>query len=151
MGTFIGLTLFGMNPIMVAVAIAGAVAIGAFLFRKDTDVETRRRHAIEIAQELRVEGLDHVPAILNDYAVGDYSGMANRVKSWYEFLRNDENRRAFLDGFLKKQLSRAMEDPNRRAFVLETVKNWQAQEQVRNEELLAKLTAEKAEKAKSTL
>ena len=140
----IGFTLFGFNGVLAVAAIAGAALAGAYLLRKDTAVEERRRHAIDIASELKNQGLEHIPDVLVDYAVGDYSGAMSRIKSWYGFLRSDEDRRAFFAAFRRKQLEIAMRDPASRAVVLETVDNWKATEKVKQDEQFARMQAERA-------
>jgi hypothetical protein len=131
----------------------GLGALAAFfivreLFRKDERIEDRRRHAIEIAGELRAEGLEHIPSLLNDYAVGDYSRMIQRVQSWYDFLKDDDNRRAFFLKFLRTQLSRAMADEVRRAEVIKAVEEYQAVEEAKAAKAVE--AAEAAEVVKTT-
>lgn len=139
-----------VNLMWIVYMLAAVVAFFAVkeLFRKDERIEDKRRHAIEIAQELSKEGLEHIPALLTDYAVGDYSGMFNRVRSWYDFLRDDDNRRAFFLKFLRRQLEQAMADESRRGEILKAVEQWQALDDAKlakqRETIKAKLTAEAA-------
>jgi hypothetical protein len=62
------------------VGCALAYWVGTFLFKKDTEKEDRRRAANQTAGVLRALGLKKTPEFLEDYGVGDYSGMANKIK-----------------------------------------------------------------------
>jgi len=66
-----------------------AAAVVAWLFRKDTEIENRRRGAAKLAAVLANLGLKRTPEFLVDYSVGDYSGMAVKI---------NELARLFLDG-----------------------------------------------------
>jgi hypothetical protein len=50
-----------------------------FVFKKDTEVENRRRGAAKLAATLYGLGLEKLPEFLIDYSVGDYSGMAKKI------------------------------------------------------------------------
>lgn len=60
-----------------------------WLFKKDTEIENRRRAAAQMAATLRGLGLKQIPTFLVDYSVGDYSGMAHSI---------GETARLFLSG-----------------------------------------------------
>ena len=139
--------LFGYPLPVALLALAGVAGIGYALYKRDSAVEQRRKNAIQIGRELSDEGLDHIPLILDDYAVGDYSNMASRIGTWHEFLRNGENRKAFLNGFLKKQLDRALDDPERRAYVLDRVKQFQAKQAAADAETLERIKQTEAVKS----
>jgi ribosomal protein L30/L7E len=72
------------------VAAAVAFFVGKFLFQKDTEVENRRRAAAKLAGTLRALGLRKTPEFLEDYAVGDYSGMAEKIKELVKLFANGE-------------------------------------------------------------
>jgi len=134
-----------MNPVlMIVLACAGAFVVGKVLFRADEKIEDRRRHAAQIAVELKSQGLDHIPELLIDYSVGDYSGLMSRLKSWYEFMREDSQRRTFFSKFLERQLSLALQDDSRRQKVLDAVSEWQAADRARKDQLVEKVLAERA-------
>lgn len=82
-----------MSPIQIAllVIVLAVVAFVAaqFLFRKDTEVENRRRGAAHLAGVLQNLGLKKLPEFLVSYSVGDYSGMARQI---------GDTARVFLDG-----------------------------------------------------
>lgn len=63
------------------VVIVGAI-VGAWLFRKDTAQENRRRGAAQLAGVLSRYGLKRIPEFLICYSVGDFSGMAKCILDW---------------------------------------------------------------------
>lgn len=65
-----------------ALVVVLGVVIGAWLFRKDTAQENRRRGAASLAGVLSRYGLKRIPAFLISYSVGDYSEMAKAVQDW---------------------------------------------------------------------
>lgn len=72
---------FSLSTVVILVMAAVlAVIAGVWLFRKDTEIENRRRNMIDVAAKLEAYGLVELPAILKDYAVGDYSGVAYRIR-----------------------------------------------------------------------
>lgn len=68
---------------MVALFVVGMVALGIVVgtvaFRRDTEKENRRKAAITLAGKMREYGATHTAEMLTMYAVGDYSGMGQRV------------------------------------------------------------------------
>jgi hypothetical protein len=64
--------------IVVLLVVAGYFA-AKWLFKKDTEVENRRRAAADLAGTLKAVGLVQIPEFLVDYSVGDYSGMAQKI------------------------------------------------------------------------
>lgn len=133
-----------MSPlVLIAVVCVVAFAVGKLLFRADEKIEDRRRHAAQIAVELQSQGLEHIPQLLIDYSVGDYSGLMSRLKSWYEFMRIDGQRRHFFDEFLRKQLDLALRDEERRPKVLAAVDEWRAADKARQDRLIAQALADR--------
>lgn len=67
--------------ILLSSVLAGIVlyALVRWLFKKDTEIENRRRAAAELAAVLVKLGLKRIPKFLIDYSVGDYSGMAYSI------------------------------------------------------------------------
>lgn len=75
---------------LVLVIVVGAI-VGAWLFRKDTAQEKRRRGAAQLAGVLSRYGLKRIPEFLICYSVGDYSGMAKCILDWIElFVKGGE-------------------------------------------------------------
>lgn len=72
----------------VLLAVVGAI-LGWLAFKKDTEVENRRRAAIEVASVLKAYGLEKTPALLISYAVGDYSGIAYELKAAAKLATGD--------------------------------------------------------------
>lgn len=84
LGLFAALTITGETA-----AVGGLVALVGFLGvkflgQKDTEIETRRANAIKASQVLYAKGLKKLPAVLNKYGVGDYSGLAHDLKGLAE-------------------------------------------------------------------
>ena len=73
----------------VVLSIAG-FTVARFLFRRDTAREDRRRAAGRVAGYLRSQGLQHLPEVLEDYSVGDYSGMAKSITKVAALLNDPE-------------------------------------------------------------
>jgi hypothetical protein len=84
--------MLSVNTLVILVLIALVGFLGAkWLFKKDTEIENRRRGAARLAAVLKAYGLVRIPEFLIDYSVGDYSGMAEKIKSLAEvFLTGEE-------------------------------------------------------------
>ena len=76
--------------ILVLVVAVGFLAAKWF-FQKDTAIENRRRGAAKLAASLTGYGLVEIPNILIDYSVGDYSGMAERMKQLSQMFLTGED------------------------------------------------------------
>lgn len=94
-------------------------ALGMWLFRKDTEIENRRRLAGKAAGELRGKyGLTMIPLLLEDYSVGDYSGMATRIKDIAELLLDPKRTAVEFDEIFSRLLTIRMSDPESRTALL---------------------------------
>lgn len=84
--------MLSVNTLVILVLIALVGFLGAkWLFKKDTEVENRRRGAAKLAACLKSYGLVRIPEFLIDYSVGDYSGMAEKIEALAEmFLAGEE-------------------------------------------------------------
>ncbi len=83
--------LISLNAIVITVLIAAVGFLGAkWWFKKDTEVEDRRRGAAQLAASLKAYGLVQIPDFLIDYSVGDYSGMAVRIQKLAEMFTSGE-------------------------------------------------------------
>ena len=98
----------------------GAVAILAYM-RWDTRRENRRRHANKIANELRNIGLTFIPEVLENYGVGDLSGVAANLANAYSIFADDEQRREVVAKIRTKLLKAALAIPEDRAKVMEII------------------------------
>lgn len=78
--------------IVLLCALLTVVSFGLvkWLFQKDTEIENRRRGAAKLAGVLSALGLKRIPAILIDYSVGDYSGVAHRIKETVDLFLEGE-------------------------------------------------------------
>lgn len=75
--------------IVVLAAVASWLA-GKWLFKKDTQVENRRRAAGLLAAKLTEMGFKELPLFFIDYSVGDYSGMAHKLAAIAQKMMSGE-------------------------------------------------------------
>ena len=107
------------NPIvLVALASIALYATGRFLFRRDEAIEDRRRKAIKLAGDCQKCGLDFLAPVLEDYSVGDYSGMTHRLRTFADDIRDDATRRQILDRFFTTQLAHRVKDEAQRRQIV---------------------------------
>jgi len=84
--------MLSLNTVVIVALIAAVGFLGAkWLFKKDTEIENRRRGAARLAASLKAYGLVKIPEFLIDYSVGDYSGMAEKMKSLAEMFMSGES------------------------------------------------------------
>jgi hypothetical protein len=80
---------------LIAVSVACAVLVGrdvvTWVFQKDSEVEARRRAAFHLAGTLKAYGLKRMPDFLGDYAVGDYSGMYEKIHDFAKLVLSGED------------------------------------------------------------
>jgi len=89
-----------------------------WLFRKDTEVEGRRRKAIQLSVKLSEMGLKSVAELFMDYGVGDYSGMSYKMAQVVEKLRgNDKDILADMSDVFDKLLKLKLACTEGRALV----------------------------------
>lgn len=108
--------MVGYILIVVGVVALGVVA-GRWLFTKDTEVEDRRRAANRTAGILREKGLELIPSFLEDYGVGDYSGMAKKMKDAAVLLSNPASVDAEFEKVWEKLLAKKLSSPEELAKV----------------------------------
>lgn len=70
-------------------AAAAAYFLVKWLFKKDEQIEDRRRAAGKLAVELSKVGMVKLPEFLIDYSVGDYSEMLRKMKNTAELATGD--------------------------------------------------------------
>lgn len=73
----------------IIVAIGAAFTIVKWLFKKDEQIEDRRRAAAELANKLSEVGLEKLPSFLVSYSVGDYSQMYFDLKEAAKLATSD--------------------------------------------------------------
>ncbi len=76
-----------------------ATLVGLWLYNRR---EARRKHAIELMKLMNRWGLDWFADLYEDYAVGDYSGLAVKVREIVTAVRSDEAMVAKLGEVAKK-------------------------------------------------
>lgn len=108
------------NIKMVLAAVAGYFGY-KYLVKTDTKVESRRRAAAELASHYREMGLASVSNVLLDYSVGDYSGMAKKITSYYEKV-TENGMEAETDSVFNKILNTKLQDAEFRATLTERLK-----------------------------
>ncbi len=91
-------------PVVWQYAILGAIAlaatlVGLWLYNRR---EKRRKHALELMRMMDQWSLDWFAGLYADYAVGDYSGLASRIKEVVQAVRSDEAMVAKLGEVAKK-------------------------------------------------
>jgi len=123
-------TNLASSPIvLVALASIALYASGRFMFRRDEAVEDRRRKAIRLAGDCQKCGLDFLAPVLEDYSVGDYSGMLHRLRAFADDVRDDATRRQILDHFFSTQLATRLKDVAQRQKILEVIETTPAPQQ----------------------
>lgn len=65
------------HVIILALSVLAAWLAAKWLFKKDTEVENRRRAAGRLAAKLTELGFKELPEFFIAYSIGDYSGMAH--------------------------------------------------------------------------
>lgn len=101
-------------------------ALGWLLFGVDTRVEERRRRAIEFARKLSGIGFKKLPAVFEDYAVGDYSGMFRAMKELHDVMQDPAQRQAELEQVFKLLLEEKFRDPAQKQALLKLVDDLKA-------------------------
>jgi hypothetical protein len=80
-----------VNLIVLVLVVAVGFLAAKWFFQKDTEAEDRRRGAAKLAAALTNYGLVQIPDFLIDYSVGDYSGMAERMKQLAQIFQTGED------------------------------------------------------------
>ena len=77
---------------LIIIALCGVVAwLGAkWAFKKDTEIENRRRAAGQLAATLKGMGFVELPELFIDYSVGDYSGLGSKIKAVAQKMMSGE-------------------------------------------------------------
>jgi len=111
--------MLSLNSLVILSLIAAVGYLGAkWLFKKNTEIEDRRRGAAKLAASLTAYGLVRIPAFLIDYSVGDISGMAEKMKRLAEmFLEGEVAVITELDGVYERVLSEKLRTEAGRALV----------------------------------
>jgi hypothetical protein len=111
--------MLSLNTLVILGLIGVVGFLGAkWLFKKDTEIENRRRGAAKLAASLKSYGLVRIPEFLIDYSVGDYSGMAMKIKQLAEmFLAGEKAVVDELDAVYERVLAEKLKTEAGRALV----------------------------------
>ena len=93
-----GVPVVWQYVILAGVALA-LTLVGLWLYNR---VEKRRKHAIELMKLMNQWGLTWFADLFEDYAVGDYYGIAVKIKEIVQTVRSDEAMVAKLGDVAKK-------------------------------------------------
>lgn len=104
----------------VGVAAIGAL-IGRLVIKGDNKVENRRRTAIAVSGELRKEGYEKIPSLLEDYAIGDYSSMATKMYKLYVLVEDGDGLKAELEAAFDKRLKAKLQNPDEKLELMKVV------------------------------
>lgn len=107
-------------------ALIGLAALTAFLgskiaFQKDTAIEQRRKAASRLAGQLRQYGFKRLPRFVENYSVGDYSGMVHELASAAEDLSDAKVAATELDGVFQYSIEAKAKDPETRAALYDKI------------------------------
>jgi hypothetical protein len=112
---FNGVPVVWQYVILAGLALALTV-VGLWLYNRR---EQRRKHAIELMKLMNRWGLDWFADLYEDYAVGDYSGLAIKIKEIVTAVRSDEAMVAKLADVAKKVAAHyAANDPTKAQALL---------------------------------
>ena len=81
-----GVPVVWQYVILAGIALA-LTLVGLWLYNR---IEKRRKHAIELMKLMNQWGLAWFADLFEDYAVGDYYGIAVKVKEIVQTVRSDE-------------------------------------------------------------
>jgi hypothetical protein len=84
------MTLSLLHIVCIALAIVAAYFGVKWFCRVDTEIENRRRRAVELSAKLTGLGFKSMAELFMDYAVGDYSGMFSKMAMVVEKLRGND-------------------------------------------------------------
>jgi hypothetical protein len=114
--------LNGVGLQEVVFALLGAVAT-YFLVKKGFALgdahEDRKREAVKDAAHWREEGVPFLPEVLENWAFDDYSGIVKVMKDAVKAARDPVERAKHRDNYLKRQLEKAVNDPEKRVKLAE--------------------------------
>ena len=111
-----------ISSILIAVGVVALTYVGGkYAFGKDTEREDRRRAAFKVAASLQEKGMGVLPAFLEDYAVGDYSSMAKKLKDAAVTFSNPAAVEAEFASVFAKILQAKLNDPTELAKIADLV------------------------------
>jgi hypothetical protein len=112
---FHGVPVIWQYVILAGIALA-LTLVGLWLYNR---VEKRRKHAIELMKLMNQWGLVWFSDLFEDYAVGDYYGIAVKIKEVVQTVRSDQAMVAKLGEVAKKVATYyAANDPTKAAELI---------------------------------
>lgn len=84
------MTLSLLHIVCITLACLAAYFGVKWVFRVDTEIENRRRRAVELSAKLTGLGFKSMAELFMDYAVGDYSGMFSKMAMVVEKMRGND-------------------------------------------------------------
>jgi hypothetical protein len=117
---------FLTSPAGLAVLGVAAFVVGKLIFKVDERVEDRRRSAMRLAGRLRELGFTRLPPLLEDYAVGDYSGVTGKVRELTDIFGDEKERQAEFEKVFRLILEAKFKDPEKRGSLLKLVDDLRA-------------------------
>ncbi len=115
-----------MDYLPIAFVVIGMFFAGKLMFRADTRVEERRRSAAKLSGTLREVGLTRIPSVLDDYAVGDYSGMVRGIRELGDDLKDPDKRSAEFERLFRLTLEHKLKDPEKRGTLVKLFEDLRA-------------------------
>jgi hypothetical protein len=117
---------FLTSPAGLAVLGVAAFVVGKLIFKVDERVEDRRRSAMRLAGRLRELGFTRLPPLLEDYAVGDYSGVTGKLRELTDIFGDEKERQAEFEKVFRLILEAKFKDPEKRGSLLKLVDDLRA-------------------------
>lgn len=107
--------MFGLDLGWVVATVLGGIAVGKWLKKKDDTVEERRTLALDVADGLRVQGLEVIPDVLKAYAVGNYSEVLKKLREGAMVMTNPQLSTVVFGNLFEKMLAAKAGNPESRA------------------------------------
>lgn len=117
---------FITSPMGLVVVGIAAFVVGKVIFKVDERVEDRRRSAMRLAGRLRELGFTRLPPLLEDYAVGDYSGVTGKIRELTDLFGDEKERQAEFEKVFRLILEAKFKDPEKRGSLLKLVDDLRA-------------------------
>lgn len=104
----------------------------------------RRELIMRVSARAREDGWEIVPAILDAASSLNFMHLYAAIKDACKIFENDALRKATYDGFRKRMMTKALEDPETRASVYEMVDKQRAIDAIATDATIAKAETDKA-------
>lgn len=111
---------------IIGLSAALAVFVVAWLFRKDTAIEGRRREMIGLHSKLEALGLNRLAGFAECYAVGDYSGLYSEGKALVKQVMDADDAMGLLDKSFYLQLPKRLDRDGDREKIFKAIDQYKA-------------------------